>query len=99
MDTEVGEPNSTVEVSWVMGKSTVLEMPPLGAGLKTLMRAVPGVAISAAVIAAVNFVELTKMVTRVRPFHRTVDPEINPVPLISRLKSVPPAVAAAGNSG
>jgi hypothetical protein len=45
----------------------------VGAGnasaVKTVTEAVPAVAISAAVIAAVNCVELTKVVVRALPFH------------------------------
>src|SRR5574341_952621 len=47
-----------------------LVVPPPGVGLKTVMLAAPAVAMSAAVIVAVNCVGLTKVVTRSPPFQR-----------------------------
>ena len=45
------------------------EAPPPGAGFTTVIAAVAAAATSAAVIAAVNCVALTKVVTRLAPFH------------------------------
>ena len=69
---------------------------PLGAGFVTVTVAVPAVAISAAVIAAVNCVALTKVVVLVAPLNFTTDVDTNPVPLTVRVKAAPPAVALVG---
>jgi len=45
------------------------EVPPPGAGVETVTLAVPAVAMSAALIAAVRLVVETKVVVRVLPFH------------------------------
>src|SRR4051812_35576363 len=59
----------------------------------------PGVAISAAGIAAINCAELTKVVVLGAPFHVTVeDPETKPAPFTVKVKAVPPAVADDGES-
>lgn len=73
-----------------------LEVPPPGAGLNTVTEAVPAMAMSAAVIAAVNRVEETKVVVRSAPFHRITDPATKLLPLTVRTKSVPPAVVDVG---
>jgi len=70
--------------------------PPPGAGLVTLTVAVPAVAISAAVIAAVNFVVLTNVVVLVAPLNFTSDVDTKPVPLTVKVKAAPPAVALVG---
>src|ERR1700745_1001443 len=70
--------------------------PPPGAGLVTVTVAVPAVAISAAVIAAVNFVVLTNVVVLAAPLNFTTDVDTKPVPLTVRVKAAPPAVALAG---
>src|SRR5512139_1276250 len=68
------------------------EVPPPGAGLKTVTLAVPAVAMSVVVIEAVSWVEEPKVVVRSPPFHRTTDPETKFVPLTVRVKTEPPAV-------
>ena len=72
------------------------EVPPPGAGLVTVTVAVPAVAISAAVIAAVNFVALTNVVVLEAPLNFTTDVDTKPVPLTVRVKAAPPAVALVG---
>ena len=72
------------------------DMPPPGAGFVTVTVAVPAVAMSAAVIAAVNFVALTKVVVLVAPLNFTTDVETNAVPFTVRVKAAPPAVALVG---
>ena len=72
------------------------EVPPPGAGLKTVTVAVPAVAMSVAGIAAVSWVEETKVVVRSAPFHRTLDEETKLVPLTVRVNADPPAVAELG---
>src|SRR5438105_3177153 len=54
-------------------KVEVLELPPPGAGLKTVTAAVPGVAISVAEIWAVIWLLFTNIVARSPPFHRTTE--------------------------
>jgi len=54
------------------------------------------VAISAAAIAAVTCVALTKVVALVAPLNFTTDDETNPVPFTVRVNAVPPAVALVG---
>ena len=72
------------------------DVPPPGAGLVTVTVAVPAVAISAAVIAAVNCVALTKVVVLAAPLNFTTDVDTKPVPFTVRVKAAPPAVALVG---
>ena len=51
---------------------------------------------SAAVIAAVSCVALTTVVVRAAPFHRTVVPLPNPLPVRVRVNAGPLAVALVG---
>ena len=53
---------------------TAFDAPPPGAGLNTVTLAVPAVAMSANVIAAVSCVPLTYVVVRFSPFQRTTAP-------------------------
>ena len=72
-------------------------MPPPGTLLNTVTPAVPAVAMSAALMLAVNWVIDTYVVTRSDPFQRRVDaPSTKPVPFTVRVKADPPAVADAG---
>ena len=80
----------------VMLKDFAPEVPPPGVGLNTVTDAVPTVAISDAGIAAVSWVEETKVVVRSRLFHRTFEVETKPVPVTVRVKAGPPAVAELG---
>jgi hypothetical protein len=72
------------------------DVPPPGVGLNTVTFAVPAVAMSAAVIAAVNCVALTNVVVRSEPFHRTTDPLTKFVPFTVSGNAKPPAVAEDG---
>ena len=72
------------------------DVPPPGAGFVTVTGAVPAVAISAAVIAAVNCVAFTNVVVLAAPLNFTTDVETNPVPFTVRVKAAPPAVALVG---
>ena len=74
------------------------DVPPPGAGVKTVTWAVPGAAVSAARSVAVNRVALTKVVVRSVPFQRTCEPVIKFEPLTVSAKPAPPAVALAGAS-
>ena len=77
---------------------TEADVPPPGAGFVTVTGAVPAVAISAAVIAAVNCVAFTNVVVLAAPLNFTTDVETNPVPFTVRVKAAPPAVALVGES-
>ena len=72
------------------------DVPPAGAGFVTVTVAVPAVAMSAAVIAAVNFVVLTNVVVLAAPLNFTTDVDTKPVPFTVRVKAAPPAVALVG---
>jgi hypothetical protein len=87
----VEDPGYGVTVS-----GTGLEVPPPGVGLKTVIFAVLGVAISVAVIVAANWVAETKVVVRFEPFHLTLEVGTNPFPLTVRVKLPPPAVTETG---
>jgi len=80
-----------------MVKVIALEVPPPGALLNTVTLAVPTVAMSAALMLAVNWVLDTYVVARSDPFQRTVDaPSTKSVPFTVRVKAGPPTVADAG---
>ena len=70
----------------------------LDAGFVTVTVAVPAVAISAAVIAAVNCVALTNVVVLAAPLNFTTDVDTKPVPFTVSVKAAPPAVALVGES-
>jgi hypothetical protein len=59
---------------------------------------VPAVAISAAVIAAVNCVALANVVARVPPFHWTTEVLRKLLPFTVRVNAAPPAIAEFGTS-
>jgi len=72
------------------------DVPPPGAGFVTVTVAVPAVAISVAVIAAVNCVALTNVVVLAAPLNFTTEVDSKPVPFTVRVKAAPPAVALVG---
>ena len=74
------------------------DVPPPGAGLTTVTAAVPEMAMSLAVIAAVNCVALTKVVVRALPFHWATDVLMKFVPFSVRVKAGPPAPVDVGAS-
>ena len=80
----------------VIVKVNVLVGPPPGAGVKTETCAVPGVAMSAAVMAACKLVLDTKVVVRALPFHLTIEGGLKPVPVTVSVKPGPPATAELG---
>lgn len=79
-----------------MVKVNAPEVPPPGDELKTVTVALPAVATSAAVMAAVNCVLLTKVVVRVLPFQRTAEPLTKLLPVTVRLKAALPARSELG---
>ncbi len=74
------------------------DVPPPGDGFTTATGTVPAEATSAALIAAVSWVELTYVVVWFDPFHCTVLPVTKPVPVNVRVKAVEPAVVELGAS-
>ena len=63
----------------------VVEVPPPGEGLKTVMARLPAVATSEDGMAAVNFVALTNVVVRAEPLTCTAEPETKLLPLTVRV--------------
>jgi len=74
---------------------TALDVPP-EPGFVTVTVAVPAVAISAAVIAAVNCAALTNVVVLAAPLNLTTDADTKPIPLTVRGNAAPPASALDG---
>ena len=77
-------------------KVKALDVPPPGAGLKTVTAAVPAVARSAAVMALCKLVLETNVVVRALPFHWMEDEEMKFVPVTVSVNAAPPAKAALG---
>jgi hypothetical protein len=77
-------------------KESADDMPPPGEGFRTLTLAVPALAISAAVIAAVSCVLLTNVVVRPDPFHCTLDVLTKFEPFTVSVSAAPPAIAEDG---
>ncbi|MCG8325263.1 MAG: hypothetical protein MI673_07080, partial [Thiotrichales bacterium] len=72
------------------------DVPPPGAGLKTVTLAAPAVATSAAVIAACSCPAETNVVVLSAPFQRTIEPGMKSLPLTVNVKAESPSVAAFG---
>src|SRR5882672_5540412 len=81
-----------------MLKARDLELPPPGAGLKTVMAAVPVAAMSPAGIWAVTPPLLTNAVGRSLPFQRTTELDTKFTPPTAKVKAGPPAAVAMGES-
>jgi len=86
------------EAGEVTEKNSWFEVPPPGVGVFTVIVAVPAVAMSAAVIAAVTFVTLTNVVVRGLPFQFTTELESKFAPRTVRVKGEPAGAAAVGES-
>ena len=93
-----GESEVMVGVGLLTVKVFPVDVPPPGAGLKTVTVGVPAVAMSVASMEAVACVEEMTLVVRSTPFHRTLAPETNPVPVTVRVNAVLPAMAELGES-
>src|SRR4029077_418429 len=83
----VGDSDVSVGAGLLTVNVTAAEVPPPGVGEKTVTEGVPAVAISAAVMAAVSCVLLTKVVVRLLPFQRTTEPDTKLVPVAVRVKA------------
>jgi hypothetical protein len=92
-----GDNELTVGAGLLIVNDAALDVPP-GDGLVTVTLAVPAVATSAAVIAAVNCVPLTNVVVLAPPLNFTTDVDTNPVPFTVNVNAAPPAVALVGES-
>jgi hypothetical protein len=77
-------------------KSIAFEEPPPGAGLVTVTAGVPVEAMAAAGMAAVNCVELTKVVVGTDPPKLTIEDATKFVPLIVSVKAGLPATTLFG---
>jgi hypothetical protein len=83
-------------VALMIDRLVELEFPPPGAGLKTLICAVPAEARLATGTVAVSWVELLKLVIREAPFHCTADAEMKFIPLTIKENGSWPATAEVG---
>jgi len=82
----------------VIERVAVLEVPPPGAGLTTVIPAEPEVAMADAGTSAVTRVALTYVVASAVPFQCTADEAKKLLPLTVRVNAGPPAVALLGES-
>src|SRR5437762_9464052 len=96
--TLAGDSDEIVGAGLLMENVRAADVPPPGAGVTTVTEAVPVAAMSAAGIAAVSCVALTKVVVRAAPFHCTVAPFTKPLPVSVSVKPAPPTIALAGDS-
>ena len=80
----------------VIANETEEDVPPPGAGVTTVTAAVPVLLRSDARIAAVNCVALTKVVTRLAPFHCTCEVAMKPLPFTVKVNAPELMAAAAG---
>src|ERR1700674_338283 len=94
-----GALRETDAIGLVITKKATLDVPPPGVGLTTVTEAVLALAMSDARTLAISFESLTKVVARAAPFHLTVDPDTNPVPLSVSVKAAPPGTTASGLKG
>jgi hypothetical protein len=76
-------------------KLAAFETPP--SGLSTVTGYVPAAATSAADMEALSCVDDTNDVARLEPFHRTTEPDTNPVPATVSVKAEDPASADEGD--
>ena len=67
-----------------------------GVGLMTLTSTVPAFEMSVAVMAAVNCVVFTKLVSRSEPSHSTLEPEMKFEPVTLSVNGWPPSGALEG---
>ena len=91
-----GESEEIAGTGLLIEKVSAAEVPPPGEGLNTTTDAVPAVDMSAALIAAVSFVLLTKVVVRFEPFHCSTDVFTKLLPVAVNVKAGPPAIALEG---
>jgi hypothetical protein len=93
-----GESDVMVGTGLFTANGELAERPPPGAGFVTVTLNVPAAAMSAAVIDAVTFVALTKVVVLAVPLKFTTEEATKLVPFTVRVKAAPPADALVGES-
>ena len=91
-----GESNVMITFELLIVNGMPAELPPPGPGFATVTFAVPAVAMSAAVIAAVSWVELINVVALETPLNFTTDIDMKPAPFTVNVKAAPPVVALGG---
>src|SRR5438270_10816821 len=91
--------NFTDFVAVVMVKGKESDIPPPGAGLKTVIEAVPKDAMLAAGTSAVSLLKLTNVVLRGIPFQFTTEVGTKPVPFTVRVNSPAPGAMLVGPRG
>jgi hypothetical protein len=94
--TEFGTSEPSDGTGVVTVKVTAFDVPPPGVGLTTLTKSRFAVKISAAVIAAVNVVAFTNVVTRGLPFHCTAELLTKPLPFTVNVNPGEPALIEFG---
>ena len=77
-------------------KASAVDVPPPGAGVKTVIENVPAEAMSDAGIVAVNCVLLTKVVVRLAPLTRTTEAETKLLPVTVNVNPGLPEFALVG---
>src|SRR5262245_51294596 len=82
----------------VIEKGSGLDSPPPAGGVKTVIVAVPALAMSSAAIVAVSCVLFPKVVGRAAPFQRTTESETKFCPVTVRVNAATPACALLGES-
>jgi hypothetical protein len=92
----LGESPAIVGAGFRTEKLAAAEVPPPGAGVKTVMAAGPAVASSLVGIAAVSRLALTSVVARSLPFQRTTEDARKLAPLTVSVKFGAPTVAVLG---
>lgn len=93
---EVGLIELMVGAGLLIVNVTELDVPPPGAGLTTVIDAVPAAATFAAGTIAVSLIEETNVVTRAEPFQLTVEVETKLVPFTVKVNCALPAVVELG---
>ena len=92
----LGEIEVAVGTGLLIVNVLAAEVPPPGVGLNTVTKAVPAVAMSAAVICAWSWVLLTNVVIRFVPFQRITDVMAKFDPVAVSVKAAPPATTLVG---
>jgi hypothetical protein len=93
---ELGEIVASDGAEAVTVSVSAVDVPPPGAGVETVIDSVPAAAMSDAGIAAVNWVEFTKVVVRLAPLTCTTDVETKLLPVTVSVNPGPPALAVDG---
>jgi hypothetical protein len=91
--TTVGPYDVIIGAAWIVSV-TALEIVP--SGLRTVMLAVPGVAIIAAVTPPSTDEDVLNVVVRLVPLNRTTDPDTKPEPVTLSVNPGPPATIGFG---